>query len=61
MHCNDFIARFALSCKPYKMRACYIVWSRKKRADIVIFDKLNPSAIYIIIELKKPKLKEGKE
>jgi len=32
-----------------------------KRADIVIMDKLNPTAVYIIIEVKKPKLKDGKE
>jgi len=32
-----------------------------KRADIVIFDKSDSNAIYIIIELKKPKLKDGKE
>jgi len=32
-----------------------------KRADIVIFDKNDLSAIYIIVELKKPKLKDGKE
>ena len=32
-----------------------------KRADIVIMDKLNPMAAYIIIEVKKPKLKDGKE
>lgn len=30
----------------------------KKRADIVIFDKDNKRAPYILIELKKPKLKE---
>lgn len=33
----------------------------KKRADIVIFDKIAVTAPYIIIELKKPKLKDGKE
>lgn len=33
----------------------------KKRADIVIFDKLATTSPYIIIELKKPKLKDGKE
>jgi type I restriction enzyme M protein len=33
----------------------------KKRADIVIFDKQNTSAVYIMVELKKPKLKDGKE
>jgi type I restriction enzyme M protein len=32
-----------------------------KRADICIFDKLNPTAPYILIEVKKPKLKDGKE
>ena len=33
----------------------------KKRADIVIFDKQDTRSIYIIIEIKKPKLKDGKE
>lgn len=33
----------------------------KKRADIVIFDKQNTSAVYMMVELKKPKLKDGKE
>ncbi|MGJ0847762.1 N-6 DNA methylase [Tissierella praeacuta] len=33
----------------------------KKRADIVIFDKDNAISPYIIVELKKPKLKDGKE
>ena len=33
----------------------------KKRADIVIFDKDKPTSVYIIIEVKKPKLKEGKD
>lgn len=32
-----------------------------KRADIVVYDKNRPDAPYIIVELKKPKLKEGKE
>ncbi|MFM2369575.1 MAG: hypothetical protein RL619_1885 [Bacteroidota bacterium] len=32
-----------------------------KRADIVIFDKDKTEAIYIIVEVKKPKLKDGKE
>lgn len=32
-----------------------------KAADIVIFDKDRPTVEYIIIELKKPKMKEGKE
>jgi len=33
----------------------------KKRADIVIFDKDQTTTPFIIVELKKPKLKEGKE
>ena len=33
----------------------------KKRADIVIFDKEHPTSAYIIVEVKKPKLKDGKE
>ena len=33
----------------------------KKRADIVIFDKAQDSTPYIIVELKSPKLKDGKE
>jgi type I restriction enzyme M protein len=33
----------------------------KKRADIVVFDKDKTTAPYIMVELKKPKLKDGKE
>lgn len=33
----------------------------KKRADIVIFDKKDSRAVNIIVEVKKPKLKDGKE
>ncbi len=32
-----------------------------KRADIVIFEKSHPDVEYIIVELKKPKLSDGKE
>ena len=34
--------------------------SEKKKADVVIFDKDRPDTAYIIVELKKPKLKDGK-
>jgi type I restriction enzyme M protein len=34
---------------------------KSKRADIVIMEKDRPDVVYIIIELKKPTLKEGKE
>lgn len=33
----------------------------KKRADICIFDKDKNTTPYILVEIKKPKLKEGKE
>jgi type I restriction enzyme M protein len=33
----------------------------KKRADIVVFDKDKSTSPYIMVELKKPKLKDGKE
>lgn len=33
----------------------------KKRADIIIFDKDKMTTPYIIVEVKKPKLKDGKE
>lgn len=33
----------------------------KKRADIVIFDRHQTTSPYIMVELKKPKLKDGKE
>jgi type I restriction enzyme M protein len=32
-----------------------------KRADIAIFDKDRPTVVYMLVELKKPKAKEGKE
>ena len=32
----------------------------KKSADVVIFDKDRPDAAYVIVEIKKPKLKDGK-
>jgi type I restriction enzyme M protein len=33
----------------------------KKRADLVIFNKNLPTVPYIMVEVKKPKLKDGKE
>ncbi len=40
----------------------YVSFGReKKRADIVIFDKQQTTSPYIMVELKKPKLKDGKE
>lgn len=46
-----------------RMAVEYIVsfGREKKKADIVIFDKDRKTTPYIIVELKKPKLKDGKE
>lgn len=33
----------------------------KKRADIVVFQKEQPTVPYVMVEVKKPKLKDGKE
>lgn len=46
-----------------RMELEYIVTfgREKKRADIVIFDKDQTTTPYVIVELKKPKLKDGKE
>ncbi len=33
----------------------------RKRADIVVMDKERPTAEYIIVEVKKPKLSDGRE
>ena len=35
--------------------------SETKYADICIFDKDNPTSAYILVELKKPKFKDGKD
>jgi len=35
--------------------------SETKRADIVIMDEDHPTEVYIIVELKRPKTKEGRE
>lgn len=49
--------------QPERMELEYAVTfgKEKKRADIVIFDKDQTTTPYIIVELKKPKLKDGKD
>ncbi|MBC1223594.1 type I restriction enzyme HsdR N-terminal domain-containing protein [Nostoc sp. UCD121] len=32
-----------------------------KRADILVMDKDRPNTVYMLVELKKPKLKDGKD
>ena len=52
-----------LSYPNYRIQLEYeVTFGReKKRADIVITDKDNHNVPYIIVELKKPKLRDGKE
>ena len=44
-----------------ELEYCVTFGVEKKRADICIFDRDKPTAPYILVELKKPKLKDGKE
>ncbi len=48
-----------------KKRICFeypVKFGREtKSADIIVFDKDRPDTAYIIVELKKPKLKDGKD
>ena len=48
---------------PERMQAEYAVnfGQEVKRADIVIMDKDEPVVPYVIVEVKKPKLSDGKE
>lgn len=46
-----------------RMQLEYVVHfgREKKRVDIAVMDKVQPTVPYIVVELKKPKLKDGKE
>ena len=48
---------------PQRVRFEYVVnfGRQRKRADIVVLDKDREDAAYIIVEVKKPKLKDGKD
>lgn len=50
-----------IQLKESKLKQGFILGSEIKRADITIMDKDQPLVPYIIVELKKPKLSEGKE
>lgn len=53
--------KYGYSFKRMEIEYAVSFGREKKRADIVIFDKQDSSAVFIIVELKKPKLKDGKE
>ena len=52
---------FGYPLKRIELEYSVVFGLEKKRADICIFDKDRPTTPYILVELKKPKLKEGKE
>lgn len=52
---------FGYPLKRIELEYSVVFGLEKKRADICIFDKDKPTTPYILVELKKPKLKEGKE
>jgi type I restriction enzyme M protein len=55
------IEDFGYPIKRMELEYGVVFGREKKRADICIFDKDRPTDPYILIELKKPKLKDGKE
>ncbi len=55
------IEDFGYPSKRLELEYGVVFGREKKRADICIFDKDRPIDPYILIELKKPKLKDGKE
>nr|DAT29993.1 MAG TPA: type I restriction enzyme R protein [Caudoviricetes sp.] len=61
LYINKLINEYNYPKEKMKLEYSVSFGKEKKRADIVIFDKLATTSPYIIVELKKPKLKEGKE
>ncbi len=55
------IEDFGYSNKRIELEYGVVFGLEKKRADICIFDRDKPTTPYILVELKKPKLKDGKE
>lgn len=61
LYINKLINTYNYPKEKMKLEYSVSFGREKKRADIVIFDKLATTSPYIIVELKKPKLKDGKE
>jgi len=55
------IAEYGYPKKRLPFEHSVVFGREKKSADIVIFDKDRQDTPYIIVELKKPKLKDGKK
>lgn len=60
LYAARLINQYGYTKKRIKFEYSVTFGREKKSADIVILDKDRPDAAYIIIELKKPKLKDGK-
>ncbi|GFO76452.1 type I restriction enzyme M protein [Bathymodiolus platifrons methanotrophic gill symbiont] len=60
LYAARLINQYGYTKKRIKFEYSVTFGREKKSADIVILDKDRPDAAYIIIELKKPKLKAGK-
>jgi len=60
LYATRLINQYGYTRKRIKFEYSVTFGREKKSADIVILDKDRPDAAYIIIELKKPKLKDGK-
>ncbi|UTC52004.1 N-6 DNA methylase [Treponema sp. OMZ 855] len=61
LYINKLINKYNYPKEKMELEYSVSFGREKKRADIVIFDKLATTSPYIIVELKKPKLKDGKE
>ena len=61
LYINKLISEYNYPKDKMKLEYSVSFGLEKKRADIVIFDKSETTSPYIIVELKKPKLKDGKE
>ena len=61
MKLSEMIEDFGYPVSRMELEYIVTFGREKKRADIVIFDKDQTTTPYIIVELKSPKLKDGKE
>ena len=61
LYINKLINKYNYPKEKMELEYTVSFGREKKRADIVIFDKIATTSPYIIVELKKPKLKDGKE
>lgn len=60
LYATRLINRYGYPAKRLGFEHAVNFGKEKKKADIVVFDKDRPDTAYIIVELKKPKLKDGK-